>query len=794
MAELGASTVRTLGGGYALAAEGVVTAQAVLALLFNRKENDPLVKHLKAGGEIAADVVIPRRMMKEFEEECDKAGIPFDYLERDRMSEYVTVAYRDAKAHTVNEYGEFDKEGGKRNAIGGDREKITAIAERINHEYDARNARQYALTPEAFMKKNAIETKMPVTEIARLSETEMTVLQDQFQKDWIENTAVLKPDGTYSLFVKSEDAAAPSKFVPSKVQQSINAAKLTLADPRITRYLMAENRTNKNIIDAIYKEGHGFDGYVIAESLNTDPASFERFDRDDLTITIKDHTAIVSQNIGDETTSKVFSLMDKEGQDEVLSIVKHMRAKTFLEPVEAAKVLEARKAYFAVMNDPAMTVHQKALATSFRARGTEALAIDDLAEKLYAERDHGKTAREHAQVFSEGRAAEEALDKYQHDFFRSNKRMPTVEDMLLDPSVPNGERTALANAFAKKQAKDELIQALYDEVSPSVQAYSKEMEDLAKSITNDKKAFRKDYPSVDIDWSKSIDAYTVDSDRLLRQLGIDPANTPESVKSDAIATFTADYQAVRNKMDQRAELAAVGKVTADERGFINRVDAMKVAGESMDKVNPIVNLAYEDYCRAEILDPKLASSTLSVSDRLPNSDLLVNSVCKITDQKDLIASDREVYDQMQERLEAKDAYTHTSEAGLFSMDAGKKLDEHEQAVDKVKLWEEWSKDWKAVNPAAKTAAALRDFRDIDEEEEEEEQLDYGIDAGDEAYQDSDMDGITNSLDWADNTVVSDDEHEVDTPNDDRDKKDREEREDDLDITDDDEDHDIFDGE
>ena len=704
MAELGASTIRIIGGTYALAAETAVSMQAVLQILFEKKENDPLVRHLKAGGEIGSDVVIPRKMMKEFEERCKQEHIPFDFLERNRESEFVTVAYRDVREHKINDYGEFDRtDPDHRTVKNSDRAKIKKIEADIMEEYNQNNAKDHAMTAEAFRQRYADETKMPVTEIAGLSEREMAVLQQQFQKDWVDNTAIQKEDGTYSIFIKTEDKKREKAFIPSKADLSIASAKLMMADPRINRFLQQEEDLNRTLDRAIEDHGEGMEGKVLAENINTDPASMEKFDKRNFVIYFeKEGNVTVSIQNGDRLSETKLNLFNENDQKDLRELISEIRSKEILPEVGTDEILKARAVYFNLQADSKIPQQQKDLIGNFRAREYFKESQDKLAQSIIESKDlKDMFSKEDRAVFQRGLLAEENLALAKQNFFKRNHKELTPEDVenpLYESEVP---KDYLLKEFHAVDEKNRLAEKLYQNLSPFADGLNDHLAKETKELDAMKDSFKKQYDHLMIDFTKPASFYTKDRDAFLRKNGYDPTELSKEAAQDVIDKFHSGYATIQNKEDHIKAIQAEGHGSLGEQMFVRNYRTMQAVHELSKKCAPMENLSYEDYCRAKVLDPKIAASTIAMTDRVPNSDVLVQTVARITDRDNLLQSDKEIYQQIQENMGKKESYMKVNDLGLFPMNASfQKKDEQEQHLDTKGVDEEVQKWEDIVTPVA----------------------------------------------------------------------------------------------
>jgi hypothetical protein len=702
MAELGASTVRIIGGTYALAAETAVSMQAVLQILFEKKENDPLVKHLKAGGEIGSDVVIPRKMMKEFEEKCKEANIPFDFLERNRESEFVTVAYRDVRDHKINDYGEFDRtERDHRTVKHSDRGKIKEIEAKIMEVYNQNNAMDHAMTAEAFRQRYDNEMKMPITEISGLSEREMTILQQQFQKDWVDNTAVQKEDGTYSIFIKTEDKKRDKPYIPSKADLSIASAKLMIADPRINHFLQKEEDLNRTLDKAIDNHGEGMEGKVLAENINTDPASMEKFDKRNFVVYFeKEGNVTVSIKNGELLSEAKLNLFNEKDQETLRELISEMRSKEILPEVGTDEILKARAAYFNMQADSNIPQEQRDLVGNFRAREYVKQSQDKLAQSIIESKDlKDQFSKEDRILFQKGVLAEENLALAKKEFFQRNHRELTVEDVK-DPSFETDvPKDFILHELHAAEEKNRLAEKLYQKLAPIADNLDDRFSKESKELDAMRDSFKKTYDHFVIDFNKPAEFYTKDQDAFLRKNGYDPLELSKEKAKSLVDKFHSEYAEIKDKADHVEAIKAEGHGSLDEQMFVKNYRIMESVNELSEKCSPMENLFYEDYCRAKVLDPKVAASTIALTDRVPNSDVLVQTVARITDRDNLLQSDKEVYEQIQENMEEKQSYMKVNDIGLCSMNASfQQKDAEEQHIDNNRVDEE-VQNWSDIVPA-----------------------------------------------------------------------------------------------
>ena len=119
-----------------------ITIDAVAALLAKRDLDgldSDLLNWVKDGGTLKSNVVIPRIMLQEFKGRAKEEGVSFETIDTDAQTQWVTIVYKGAKTHKVNQRGELVRigdeiPGGTVVDLNGDEEKIRKIATDINEE------------------------------------------------------------------------------------------------------------------------------------------------------------------------------------------------------------------------------------------------------------------------------------------------------------------------------------------------------------------------------------------------------------------------------------------------------------------------------------------------------------------------------------------------------------------------------------------------------------------------------------------------------------------------------------
>ena len=120
-----------------------VTIDAVAALLAKRDLDgldSDLLNWVKDGGTLKSNVVIRRIMLQEFKSRAKEETVSFETIDTDAQTQWVTIVYKGAKTHKVNQRGELVRigdeiPGGTVVDLNGDEEKIRKIATDINEEY-----------------------------------------------------------------------------------------------------------------------------------------------------------------------------------------------------------------------------------------------------------------------------------------------------------------------------------------------------------------------------------------------------------------------------------------------------------------------------------------------------------------------------------------------------------------------------------------------------------------------------------------------------------------------------------
>ena len=240
-----------------------VTIDAVAALLAKRDLDgldSDLLNWVKDGGTLKSNVVIPRIMLQEFKSRAKEETVSFETIDTDAQTEWVTIVYKGAKTHKVNQRGELVRigdeiPGGTVVDLNGDEEKIRKIATEINEKYRNQIKASYEMDSKEFETiieehEKAKKGNTDFGAIGDLSLSEAKLLQAQMSEHFIRNALEYNEEkDIYRVIFKNEKREL-GEF-GSSTELAIREAALLSKDEEVAEYIRTESASTKYFRKAI---------------------------------------------------------------------------------------------------------------------------------------------------------------------------------------------------------------------------------------------------------------------------------------------------------------------------------------------------------------------------------------------------------------------------------------------------------------------------------------------------------------------------------------------------------------
>ena len=282
-----------------------VTIDAVAALLAKRDLDgldSDLLNWVKDGGTLKSNVVIPRIMLQEFKSRAKEENVSFETIDTDAQTQWVTIVYKGAKTHKVNQRGELVRigdeiPGGTVVDLNGDEEKIRKIATDINEKYRNQIKASYEMDSkelETIIKEHekAKKGNTDFGAIGDLSLSEAKLLQAQMSEHFIRNALEYNEEkDIYRVIFKNEKREL-GEF-GSSTELAIREAALLSKDEDIAEYIRTENASTKYFRKAIAEKNmNKLNGVTLMEpiGLQAVPGTPQHHSRN-LFITFNDNIA-----------------------------------------------------------------------------------------------------------------------------------------------------------------------------------------------------------------------------------------------------------------------------------------------------------------------------------------------------------------------------------------------------------------------------------------------------------------------------------------------------------------------
>ena len=258
-----------------------VTIDAVAALLAKRDLDgldSDLLNWVKDGGTLKSNVVIPRIMLQEFKSRAKEETVSFETIDTDAQTQWVTIVYKGAKTHKVNQRGELVRigdeiPGGTVVDLNGDEEKIRKIATDINEKYRNQIKASYEMDAEEFetIIKEHERAKKGNTDfgaIGDLSLSEAKLLQAQMSEHFILNALEYNEEKDIYRVIFENEKRELGEF-GSSTELAIREAALLSKDEDVAEYIKTENASTKYFRKAIAEKNmNKLNGVTLMEPID----------------------------------------------------------------------------------------------------------------------------------------------------------------------------------------------------------------------------------------------------------------------------------------------------------------------------------------------------------------------------------------------------------------------------------------------------------------------------------------------------------------------------------------------
>lgn len=240
-----------------------VTIDVVAALLAKRDLDgldSDLLNWVKDGGTLKSNVVVPRIMLQEFKSRAKEENVSFETIDTDAQTQWVTIVYKGAKTHKVNQRGELVRigdeiPGGTVVDLNGDEEKIRKIATDINEKYRNQIKASYEMDSKEFetIIKEHEKAKKGNTDfgaIGDLSLGEAKLLQAQMSEHFIRNALEYNEEKDIYRVIFENEKRELGEF-GSSTELAIREAALLSKDEEVAEYIRTESASTKYFRKAI---------------------------------------------------------------------------------------------------------------------------------------------------------------------------------------------------------------------------------------------------------------------------------------------------------------------------------------------------------------------------------------------------------------------------------------------------------------------------------------------------------------------------------------------------------------
>ena len=255
-----------------------VTIDAVAALLAKRDLDgldSDLLNWVKDGGTLKSNVVIPRIMLQEFKSRAKEENVSFETIDTDAQTQWVTIVYKGAKTHKVNQRGELVRigdeiPGGTVVDLNGDEEKIRKIATDINEKYRNQIKASYEMDSKEL--RSIIESNKEYNTdfgaIGDLSLSEAKLLQAQMSEHFILNALEYNEEKDIYRVIFENEKRDLGEF-GSSTELAIREAALLSKDEEVAEYIRTESASTKYFRKAIAEKNmNKLNGVTLMEPID----------------------------------------------------------------------------------------------------------------------------------------------------------------------------------------------------------------------------------------------------------------------------------------------------------------------------------------------------------------------------------------------------------------------------------------------------------------------------------------------------------------------------------------------
>ena len=308
---------------------------STLAVIASFKDPDEdLVNHVRNGGELGSDIQIPRKMLPEFNRRCMEANIKFQECDRDAQSEFVTIVYKGAMDHRINDIGDYEKKDGKRIEIQGDTKRIKEIAMAINNEYIQLSSKDY-------MQTNPLDR--PVIDnahvISGLDRDCAVLLKEQLASHFVESNLLRDEEkGCWAVEFDGKHLERVGEGHLSIAESAMREAWTLYCDDRVTDYMHKQSKMNQLLIDKI--EAGEFEGVIYEPRNILKPDSMGLMDIRDAYVSVKGNKASVhiKDTLSGTYIEETLDLRKDEDKLRLFHDLSIMDGKTFVSEEEFARI------------------------------------------------------------------------------------------------------------------------------------------------------------------------------------------------------------------------------------------------------------------------------------------------------------------------------------------------------------------------------------------------------------------------------------------------------------------------
>ena len=690
----GSQWMQAIPGGYVIVGGSIFSATVSTAAIIEAlmREKSPLANWVKKGGEIGTDVVVPRSMLSEFQTKAQDAGIEYEVFDRDRQSEFVTIAYKDAMGHEFNGSGEYQFENGTRVPIRGSREAIKAIETDINNEYIKRCQKNYDLdltNPAVREDINLVDKVL----IPNLTEREATILREQMSRHWVENSMLKNADGTFNLLVDRSGLKLGryEKFTP--VEKAMREMLYISNDDRVNEFLDKTDANIKHAEELIMDEENYTKGtsVVIYEPENNDAAETARDHSRNFYIDIQGTRAnvVLEDTFGYNPTTdiegkgplritKMFDISTEAGRNAVMKTIASMHGVEIIEPTDELQIDRYHKKD---IPPGATEVEARAIQWENATRRNEVL--DEKVKIVPWGDSHSKGEQTPGEYFKHNVLEVRAARQDYLDLVRHKKDERKEEKKNKDPKFyPKYSKYVLDKKERDRlyDRNDKFAETVFKDIEKKIPKIAEEFhlsEGYEKSLTelfskDDITGAQKEATIIklvehlnDGELPKEIYGSNSDLEKKLDKIGFREAATIDQIRMNAEVRKgiqrELDYSCVRRDMDYTKYVQA--------RGVDEKIPgAMEIKQEKLIRPEHDAKPSEKELEGDSLAKYKVPLYTQA---RIRNSNEILNAVVTITDGTDvgdIAKADQEKIREMQKAIHEREGELKALATSDFVMD------------------------------------------------------------------------------------------------------------------------------